>query len=122
MNLKKQIEEKVIKSFGLSDLALKNRITIVFLSLMLTILGLISYDRLPKESFPEVDQSNVIVGVPYPGNSPIDIENLIISQPDNLILYTYIYINSILDIAPPFLLNLVFFIISITFSILGLFQ
>lgn len=77
MNLKKQIEEKVIKSFGLSDLALKNRITIVFLSLMLTILGLISYDRLPKESFPEVDQSNVIVGVPYPGNSPIDIENLI---------------------------------------------
>ena len=77
MNLKKQIEEKVIKSFGLSDLALKNRITIVFLSLMLTILGLISYDRLPKESFPEVDQSNVIVGVSYPGNSPIDIENLI---------------------------------------------
>ena len=77
MNLKKQIEEKVIKSFGLSDLALKNRITIVFLSLMLTILGLISYDRLPKESFPEVDPSNVVVGVPYPGNSPIDIENLI---------------------------------------------
>ena len=52
MNLKKQIEEKVIKSFGLSDLSLKNRITIVFLGLMLTILGLISYDRLPKESFP----------------------------------------------------------------------
>jgi multidrug efflux pump subunit AcrB len=43
----------------------------------LVVLGVGAYNNLPKESYPEVEQSTVFVGTPYPGNSPTDIENLI---------------------------------------------
>ena len=69
--------DKVIRQFGLSNFSLKNRITVVLLLIMLVILGTRAYNNLPKESYPEVEQSSVYIGTPYPGNSPTDIENLI---------------------------------------------
>mgnify|MGYP001291434802 CR=1 FL=1 len=50
---------------------------VVLLLIMLVVLGVGAYNNLPKESYPEVEQSSVYVGTPYPGNSPTDIENLI---------------------------------------------
>ena len=70
-------EDKVIKQFGLSNFSLKNRITVVLIFILLVVLGVGAYNNLPKESYPEVEQSTVFVGTPYPGNSPTDIENLI---------------------------------------------
>ena len=70
-------EDKVINPFPLSNFSLKNRITVVLLLIMLVVLGVGAYNNLPKESYPEVEQSSVYVGTPYPGNSPTDIENLI---------------------------------------------
>ena len=70
-------EDKVIKQFALSNFSLKNRITVVLIFILLVILGVGAYNNLPKESYPEVEQSTVFVGTPYPGNSPTDIENLI---------------------------------------------
>ena len=70
-------EDKVINQFPLSNFSLKNRITVVLLLIMLIVLGVGAYNNLPKESYPEVEQSSVYVGTPYPGNSPTDIENLI---------------------------------------------
>ena len=70
-------EDKVINQFALSNFSLKNRITVVLLLIMLVVLGVGAYNNLPKESYPEVEQSSVYVGTPYPGNSPTDIENLI---------------------------------------------
>ncbi|MEC7260766.1 MAG: efflux RND transporter permease subunit, partial [Bacteroidota bacterium] len=70
-------EDKVINQFPLSNFSLKNRITVVLLLIMLVVLGVGAYNNLPKESYPEVEQSSVYVGTPYPGNSPTDIENLI---------------------------------------------
>ena len=70
-------EDKVIKQFGLSNFSLKNRITVVLIFILLVILGVGAYNNLPKESYPEVEQSTVFVGTPYPVNSPTDIENLI---------------------------------------------
>src|SRR5690606_15751559 len=32
---------------------------------------------LPKDSYPEIKQPVVYIGTPYPGNSPIDMENLV---------------------------------------------
>ena len=75
--MKKFKEDNVIRQFGLSNFSLRNRITIVLLLIMLVILGVGAYNNLPKESYPEVEQSSVYVGTPYPGNSPSDIENLI---------------------------------------------
>jgi multidrug efflux pump len=40
-------------------------------------MGLYSYINIPKESFPDVVIPTIYIGTPYPGNSPIDMENLI---------------------------------------------
>ncbi len=65
------------RSFGLTNLALNNRISIYILAILLAITGVYSYSTMPKEAFPEIVIPTVFVGTPYPGNSPADIENLI---------------------------------------------
>lgn len=65
------------RSFGLTNLALRNRISIYILAGLLAITGAYSYSTMPKEAFPEIVIPTVYVGTPYPGNSPADIENLI---------------------------------------------
>ena len=44
---------------------------------MITVMGMILYQELPKDSYPEIKINQVYIGTPYPGNSPLDIENLI---------------------------------------------
>ncbi len=41
------------------------------------IFGFVSYRSLPKELFPDIYMPTVMVQTLYPGNPPIDIENLI---------------------------------------------
>ena len=65
------------KQFGLTTFALKNKITVFVLTVLVVFLGISSYMELPKENFPEIEQPIVYIGTPYPGNSPIDIENLV---------------------------------------------
>jgi multidrug efflux pump len=75
-----QLEEKkkgVIREFGLSSLSVDNQISVVILVLIITALGLLAYRTMPKESFPEIVIPTVYVGTAYPGNSPVDMENLI---------------------------------------------
>jgi len=47
------------------------------LMILIVFLGISSYINLPKESYPEVEIPTIYVGTPHPGNSPIDMENLI---------------------------------------------
>lgn len=68
---------KVDKEFGLTSFALKNGTMVMFLTVMFVIMGIITYRSLPKDSYPEVKQPIVYIGIPYPGNSPVDMENLI---------------------------------------------
>ena len=49
----------------------------VILSFIITFLGMYAYRTMPKESFPEIVIPTVYVGTAYPGNSPVDMENLI---------------------------------------------
>ena len=65
------------KQFGLTTLSLKNKTTVYVLTLLVVAMGLTTYLTLPKESFPEVSQPIVYVGTPHPGNSPVDMENLV---------------------------------------------
>ncbi|NQW28419.1 MAG: efflux RND transporter permease subunit [Flammeovirgaceae bacterium] len=65
------------RGFGLTTLALKNKTTVFVLTFLIVIMGITSYIGLPKESFPEIKQPIVYIGTPHPGNSPVDIENLI---------------------------------------------
>jgi multidrug efflux pump subunit AcrB len=65
------------KNFKLTSISLKNRTTVFFLLFLIVVAGINAYVSLPKDSYPEVEQPTVYVGTPYPGNSPVDMENLI---------------------------------------------
>jgi len=67
----------VIREFGISSLSVDNRTSVVILTLIIAFLGIYAYITMPKESFPEIVIPTVYVGTVYPGNSPIDMENLI---------------------------------------------
>lgn len=65
------------KEFGLSSLSVDNRTTVLVVTVFIFIAGLLAYNNMPKESFPEVVVPEIYIGTPYPGNSPLDIEKLI---------------------------------------------
>jgi multidrug efflux pump subunit AcrB len=70
-------EKKIIRTFWLSNWALKNKITVYLILVVIVGFGLYSYISLPKELFPEISFPTVMVQTIYPGNPPVDIENLI---------------------------------------------
>ncbi|MFA9371678.1 MAG: efflux RND transporter permease subunit [Labilibaculum antarcticum] len=57
--------------------ALKNKNSIYILTAILCMFGWFSYQSMPREYFPEVVIPNIMITTPYPGNSPVDIENLV---------------------------------------------
>jgi multidrug efflux pump subunit AcrB len=65
------------REFFLTTLALKNKSTVYLLTLIIAVFGFLSYRGMPKELFPEVVFPTILVQTVYPGNPPIDIENLI---------------------------------------------
>jgi len=71
---------KVDKEFGLTTFSLKNGTMVMFLVAMFVVMGIVTYVALPKDSYPEVKQSIVYIGTAYPGNSPVDMENLVTRQ------------------------------------------
>lgn len=68
---------KKFRYFGLTNLAVNNRTSVIILTLLVLILGMAAYTSMPKESFPEIVQPTIYVGTPYPGNSAKEMENLI---------------------------------------------
>jgi multidrug efflux pump len=70
-------ELKVDKEFSISSFALTNRTSMMFLAFLISVMGIMTYINLPKDSYPEIEQPTIYVGTPYPGNSPVDMENLV---------------------------------------------
>lgn len=70
-------EFKVDKEFKLTAISLENRTTVVFLTFIIAVMGILTYISLPKDSYPEIEQPIIYIGTSYPGNSPLDIENLV---------------------------------------------
>jgi len=70
------LKEK-LKEFKLSSFSIQNKTSVYVLTFIVLLVGLISYNTMPKESFPEIKQPTIYVGTAYPGNSPIDMENLV---------------------------------------------
>ncbi len=66
-----------IPEFGLSTWAIANRSTVLVITALILIAGLISYRSMPAEAFPEIVTPEIYVGTAYPGNSPLDMEKLI---------------------------------------------
>ena len=72
-----QEENNKIREFGLSSGAVNNRTSILILTFLIVIMGVMSYNIMPKESFPEIVLPTTYINTVYPGNSPEDIENLV---------------------------------------------
>jgi multidrug efflux pump subunit AcrB len=65
------------KHFFLSSWAIDNRTAVYILTIIITLAGLLTYMNLPKEQFPEIKLSQIIVQTVYPGTSPENMENLV---------------------------------------------
>jgi multidrug efflux pump len=74
---------KKLREFTPTTIALKNKNTIFLLVFLLALFGIISYRSLPKELFPDVVIPTILVKTIYPGNPPIDMENLITRPLEN---------------------------------------
>jgi len=70
-------DKSFIKEFFATSWAVDNKTSVYVLMTIISILGLLNYYQIPKEQFPEVVIPYIIVNSPYPGTSPVDIENLI---------------------------------------------
>src|SRR6201995_3205647 len=70
----------VRKEFGPSSWAIDNKTAVYVMVFLLTLLGLLSYNRLPKENFPDIAQSKVFITTSYLGQSPQNIEVLVTRQ------------------------------------------
>ena len=77
--MEKQVNkiDDIKRKFGPTLLALKNKTTIYILTFIIILFGVFSYNQMPRETFPEIVIPYIIVQTVYPGNSPVDIENLI---------------------------------------------
>jgi multidrug efflux pump subunit AcrB len=65
------------KEFKPTSWSIDNKTSIYILALFISLAGIISYNNLPKEKFPDIVIPTIIVQTVYPGSSPTDIENLI---------------------------------------------
>src|ERR1035437_7860874 len=66
-----------LREFFATSWAIDNHTSIYVLTIIITMLGILSYISIPKEQFPEIIIPTIIVNTPYPGTSPEDMENLV---------------------------------------------
>jgi multidrug efflux pump len=65
------------KEFKPSSWAINNKISIYVLTAIIVLWGMMSYNSIPKESFPEIVVPTIYINTVYLGNSPTNIENLV---------------------------------------------
>lgn len=65
------------KEFKPSSWVIDNRTAVYFITIFITLIGLLTYINLPKEQFPEIKLPQIIVQTVYPGTSPENMENLV---------------------------------------------
>ena len=65
------------KEFSITSWCIENKITVYIFTFILTVAGIMVYNKLPKEQFPDIVVPQIYVSTIYPGTSPADMENLI---------------------------------------------
>jgi len=58
----------------LTRASLRNRVAVAMISIAVIVLGWVSLQRIPVDLFPDITFPVVVVGVPYPGAGPKDVE------------------------------------------------
>jgi multidrug efflux pump len=70
----------IFKEFKPSSWSINNRTSIYVMTIIITFAGLMAYNGLPKENFPEIIIPKIYVSTVYPGTSPANMENLVTKQ------------------------------------------
>lgn len=65
------------KEFFASSWAIDNKTSVFIITIILSIVGILSYISLPKEKFPDIVIPTIMINTIYPGSAPADIENLV---------------------------------------------
>ncbi|MBL7701657.1 MAG: efflux RND transporter permease subunit [Ferruginibacter sp.] len=76
MNFTEGIKEK-FKQFRPTSWAVDNRTAIYIIAVLISAYGLIKFNTMPKEQFPDIVVPTISITTIYAGNSPKDIENLV---------------------------------------------
>lgn len=66
-----------IKEFKPSSWAIDNKLTVYLITIFISIVGIWTYNRLPKENFPDITVPTIYINTVNGGNSPTNIENTI---------------------------------------------
>ncbi|MFZ9847050.1 MAG: efflux RND transporter permease subunit [Flavobacteriales bacterium] len=69
--------EKKFKEFGPTSWSIDNKTSIYLLTIFITLAGIIAYNALPKEKFPDIVLPQISVVTVYPGAAPKNVENLV---------------------------------------------
>ena len=77
MTDKKKKRKKVDKEFALSSWAINNKTTMYVAIALILFLGGSAYFSMPRENFPEIEETKIYISSLYPGNTAEDIEKLI---------------------------------------------
>jgi len=68
---------KKFKEYKPTSWAIDNRTAIYIIAIIVSIYGLLTFNRMPKEQFPDIVVPTISITTVYVGNSPKDIENLV---------------------------------------------
>jgi multidrug efflux pump len=71
------MEMEKLKELKFTNWCIKNRTAIYVITILISIAGIVSYIRIPKEQFPDIVVPTISVVTIYPGNTPEDIENFV---------------------------------------------
>lgn len=69
--------KEITRKFKPTYFALKNKTTVYIFTALVVFFGLFSYNMMPREAMPEIVVPYIFIQTSYPGNSPVDIENLV---------------------------------------------
>ena len=70
--------KNIYKEFPLSSWAIDHKTVIYVIMTIFFFLGIRSYNVMPRESFPEINDTRIFVSAVFPGNTVEDIERLIV--------------------------------------------
>mgnify|MGYP006149699437 FL=1 len=73
----KSMKTSNTKEFIFSSWAIEHRTVIYVIMAIFFILGISSYFNMPRESFPEINDTKIFVSTIYPGNTAEDIERIV---------------------------------------------
>ncbi|MBS1682840.1 MAG: efflux RND transporter permease subunit [Bacteroidetes bacterium] len=68
------------KEFKPTSWAVENKVAIYVATAIICLAGMMTFNSLPKENFPEIVLPQVFVATAFPGASPEDVENLVTKQ------------------------------------------